>query len=63
MEKCNAASGEDCEPNTTVACATMSGNNLSQPLVFQPIFMERVWGGRRLESLYGKRLPPAATHR
>jgi mannose-6-phosphate isomerase len=32
--------------------------NLSQPLVFQPIFMERVWGGRRLESLYGKRLPP-----
>jgi len=33
--------------------------NLTQPLVFQPIFMERVWGGRRLESLYGKRLPPA----
>src|SRR5438132_13877652 len=22
--------------------------------------MERVWGGRRLESFYGKRLPPAA---
>ena len=33
--------------------------NLTQPLVFQPIFMERVWGSRRLESLYGKRLPPA----
>jgi mannose-6-phosphate isomerase len=33
--------------------------NLTQPLVFQPIFAERVWGGRRLESLYGKRLPPA----
>jgi mannose-6-phosphate isomerase len=33
--------------------------NLTQSLVFQPIFMERVWGGRRLESLYGKRLPPA----
>jgi mannose-6-phosphate isomerase len=32
--------------------------NLTQPLVFQPIFMERVWGGRRLESLYGKHLPP-----
>jgi mannose-6-phosphate isomerase len=30
----------------------------NQPLVFEPIFMERVWGGRRLESLYGKRLPP-----
>ena len=34
--------------------------NLSEPLVFEPIFMERVWGGRRLESLYGKRLPSAA---
>ncbi|HWM25141.1 MAG TPA: type I phosphomannose isomerase catalytic subunit [Chthoniobacterales bacterium] len=33
--------------------------NLTQPLVFQPIFMERVWGGRRLESVFGKRLPPA----
>jgi mannose-6-phosphate isomerase len=43
----------------TVARTAMSGNKLSQPLVFQPIFMERVWGGRRLESLYGKRLPPA----
>jgi mannose-6-phosphate isomerase len=37
----------------------MTKTNLTQPLVFQPIFMERVWGGRRLESLYGKRLPPA----
>lgn len=37
----------------------MTKQKLSQPLVFQPIFMERVWGGRRLESLYGKRLPPA----
>jgi mannose-6-phosphate isomerase len=34
--------------------------NLTQPLVFEPIFMERVWGGRRLESLYSKRLPSAA---
>lgn len=33
---------------------------LDSPLVFEPIFMERIWGGRRLESLYGKRLPPAA---
>lgn len=38
---------------------TMTKADLNQPLVFQPIFMERVWGGRRLESLYGKRLPPA----
>jgi mannose-6-phosphate isomerase len=27
------------------------------PMVFHPIFKERVWGGRTLETLYGKRLP------
>lgn len=36
----------------------MTPAQLSQPLVFQPLFMERIWGGRRLETLYGKRLPP-----
>ncbi|CAN5768904.1 mannose-6-phosphate isomerase, class I [soil metagenome] len=33
---------------------------LSQPLLFDPLFMERIWGGRRLESLYAKRLPAGA---
>jgi len=28
------------------------------PLTFQPIFKERIWGGRNLASLYGKELPP-----
>jgi len=28
------------------------------PLTFQPIFKERVWGGRNLERLYRKALPP-----
>jgi mannose-6-phosphate isomerase len=28
------------------------------PLTFQPIFKERVWGGRDIERLYGKTLPP-----
>lgn len=28
------------------------------PLLFKPIFQERIWGGRNLESLYGKALPP-----
>jgi mannose-6-phosphate isomerase len=27
------------------------------PLTFRPIFKERVWGGRALERLYGKKLP------
>ena len=30
------------------------------PLIFEPIFKERVWGGRNLERLYGKKLPQAA---
>lgn len=34
---------------------------LSSPLVFEPHFMERIWGGRRLESLFGKNLPPGKT--
>jgi mannose-6-phosphate isomerase len=28
------------------------------PLIFQPVFKERVWGGRRLAQLYHKPLPP-----
>jgi mannose-6-phosphate isomerase len=28
------------------------------PLLFKPIFQERIWGGRNIESLYGKALPP-----
>jgi len=28
------------------------------PLTFRPIFKERVWGGRKLEQLYRKKLPP-----
>jgi mannose-6-phosphate isomerase len=27
------------------------------PIAFQPLFMERVWGGRRLAELFGKPLP------
>ena len=32
--------------------------NMLYPLTFQPIFKERVWGGRNLERLYQKALPP-----
>jgi mannose-6-phosphate isomerase len=36
----------------------MSQDNVSQPIRFEPIFMERMWGGRRLETEFGKKLPP-----
>jgi mannose-6-phosphate isomerase len=33
--------------------------SLLYPFVFRPIFKERVWGGRELERLFNKKLPPA----
>jgi mannose-6-phosphate isomerase len=36
----------------------MSRKEVNSPLVFEPIFMERMWGGRHLESEFHKRLPP-----
>src|SRR5215210_1622800 len=33
---------------------------LTEPITFEPLFMERLWGGRRLEASLGKRLPPKA---
>ena len=38
--------------------ATMSRSEVTAPLTFQPIFIERMWGGRRLESEFHKKLPP-----
>ena len=32
-------------------------NSFSEPLIFKSIFMERIWGGRQLETLFGKALP------
>lgn len=37
---------------------TMSRNEVASPLTFEPIFIERMWGGRRLESEFHKKLPP-----
>jgi mannose-6-phosphate isomerase len=34
--------------------------DLNSPITFEPIFQERIWGGRKLEHTLGKRLPPAA---
>ncbi len=36
----------------------MSRIEVTTPLTFDPIFMERIWGGRRLESEFHKTLPP-----
>jgi mannose-6-phosphate isomerase len=30
------------------------------PFIFEPIFKERVWGGREIQRLFGKQLPPGA---
>ena len=38
--------------------ATMLRNEVTAPLTFQPIFIERMWGGRHLESEFHKKLPP-----
>ena len=35
----------------------MSELHLTAPLTFEPFFVERMWGGRRLESEFGKKLP------
>ncbi len=36
----------------------MANLNLTQPIIFEPLFRERPWGGRRLKTQFGKRLPP-----
>jgi mannose-6-phosphate isomerase len=33
-----------------------------QPIVFEPLYMQRVWGGRELEKQYGRTLPDAAPY-
>jgi mannose-6-phosphate isomerase len=33
-------------------------SELASPLAFEPIFIERIWGGRRLASEFHKKLPP-----
>jgi mannose-6-phosphate isomerase len=38
--------------------AIMPPNEVTTPLTFEPIFIERMWGGRRLESELHKKLPP-----
>jgi mannose-6-phosphate isomerase len=32
-----------------------------EPITFQPLYQERVWGGRELERVYGRKLPTAET--
>jgi mannose-6-phosphate isomerase len=35
------------------------GSYYPSALIFEPLFQERIWGGRRLADLYGKKLPPS----
>jgi mannose-6-phosphate isomerase len=34
---------------------------LNEPIIFEPLFMERVWGGRTMEAVFHKNLPPATS--
>ena len=34
------------------------GSAIASPLTFEPIFMERIWGGRQLAKFFRKKLPP-----
>lgn len=36
----------------------MSQLNFTSPITFEPVFQERIWGGRKLAELFGKDLPP-----
>ena len=33
-----------------------------EPIVFEPLYQSRVWGGRELEQRYGRQLPDAAPY-
>ena len=44
-----ARAGRPCHPRTMTMLSV---------LTFEPIWKERIWGGRNLETRYGKRLPP-----
>jgi mannose-6-phosphate isomerase len=45
-------------PKPTRCRRPPSPDKVLYPLVFHPLFKERVWGGRELETLFGKKLPP-----
>ncbi len=36
----------------------MTDNDWNSPIRFQPLYMERIWGGHRLETEFGRKLPP-----
>ncbi|MHB0857314.1 MAG: type I phosphomannose isomerase catalytic subunit [Anaerolineae bacterium] len=36
-------------------------NDKTYPLTFEPVLRDYIWGGRRLETLFGRRLPPGIT--
>jgi mannose-6-phosphate isomerase class I len=33
-----------------------------EPIVFEPLYMQRLWGGRELETQYGRHLPDSAPY-
>lgn len=53
-------SSEPFEYSGMVSNSSLLSAKPTSPLVFEPLPMERVWGGRHFETLFGKRLPHGA---
>jgi mannose-6-phosphate isomerase len=43
--------------NAPLKIETTRGFEMLYPLTFRPVFKERVWGGRNIERIFGKKLP------
>jgi len=52
---------KDCTPRTFAFAFRLHRPGV-EPIVFEPLYMQRVWGGRELESQYGRHLPDHAPY-
>lgn len=55
--KVRRSEGPTVITRTTIRKVHEGRHRVLYPLLFEPIYKERIWGGRRLEEMYGRRLP------
>lgn len=53
---------EDFASSGTMTNPTAMSEPLKSPIIFEPILKRILWGGRRLEALFGKRLGPESDY-